>query len=224
MDTGVRSLVYGLQVALSITAISFLARRRGRSWISALSIINIFLMSTAIELMMMRILRAQVALFATSAPRQREPDKQMRYEIMISGACLCINYILSDALVVWRAWVLWPHSRVARAALTMGMVGTAVGSVFRVIHIGSQARDLRRISVFTLESLTFTLPILFTNALATALVGSRLWEYRRDVAALLEPISGRSRVGRVLLLLVESGVMFCAICVRMVSTPTAHDR
>ncbi|KAL1675157.1 hypothetical protein EV122DRAFT_173218, partial [Schizophyllum commune] len=114
-------------------------------------------------------------------------------------------YILSDALVVWRAWILWPHSRLARGALWVGMTGS-VGALLVARY--PQARAFGRIA-FTPKSLASTLPLVITNLLATTLVGMQLWAYRRDVAASLGPFSGESRVGGILLLLLESGVVFC---------------
>ncbi|KAI4519317.1 hypothetical protein K525DRAFT_206352, partial [Schizophyllum commune Loenen D] len=62
----------------------------------------------------------------------------------------------------------------------------------------------------------FTLPLVITNVLATTLVGIQVWAYRRDVAASLGPFSGGSRVGGILLLLLESGVVFCLMCTTIV--------
>ncbi|KAI5888915.1 uncharacterized protein SCHCODRAFT_02669985 [Schizophyllum commune H4-8] len=59
----------------------------------------------------------------------------------------------------------------------------------------------------------FTAPVIVTNLAATALVGVKTWVYRRQIAVWLGPSSGDSRVGRVLMLLLESGLAFCGACV-----------
>ncbi|KAL1752628.1 hypothetical protein FB107DRAFT_277482 [Schizophyllum commune] len=55
--------------------------------------------------------------------------------------------------------------------------------------------------------------MLLTNAVATALVGVRVWTYRRDIAMALGPVTFGSRIGGLLMLLLESGILYCAIWV-----------
>ena len=37
------------------------------------------------------------------------------------------QYIISDAIVVWRAWILWPNSRIAQGLLLLCMAYSAGG-------------------------------------------------------------------------------------------------
>ncbi|KAL1686363.1 hypothetical protein GGG16DRAFT_117969 [Schizophyllum commune] len=215
MDTCARSLVYGVQAAMTIAAVATLARKSGRAWILVTFVVTIFLASTAIELIAVRVLSQEVALFRNHPRGAVDPEPQIYYPLMVNGICLCICYILSDALVVWRAWVLWPHSRLARGALMLGMIGSVVGAVIREVEVSPQARAFGRVA-FTPKSLAFTLPLVITNVLATTLVGAQVWAYRRDVAASLGPFLSGSRVGGILLLLLESGVVFCVICITIV--------
>ncbi|KAL1700856.1 hypothetical protein EV121DRAFT_294790 [Schizophyllum commune] len=53
--------------------------------------------------------------------------------------------------------------------------------------------------------------MLITNAVATALVGIKLWLYRRNVRASMKLMSGGGQVGSILVLLVESGVVYCLV-------------
>ncbi|EIM87737.1 uncharacterized protein STEHIDRAFT_109629 [Stereum hirsutum FP-91666 SS1] len=62
------------------------------------------------------------------------------------------------------------------------------------------------------ESLSLFIPLLFTNVVATSLVGWKFWQCRRDIAASISHDDGamvnRSAVVRVLTLLVESGFLY----------------
>ncbi|KAL1740452.1 hypothetical protein HDZ31DRAFT_2428, partial [Schizophyllum fasciatum] len=67
----------------------------------------------------------------------------------------------------------------------------------------------------SLLTLTFTIPVLVTNMVSTSLVGIQIWLHRRDISASLGPFSTGSRVAGALMLLFESGLMYCALCVRL---------
>ncbi|KAF5374349.1 hypothetical protein D9758_004698 [Tetrapyrgos nigripes] len=51
--------------------------------------------------------------------------------------------------------------------------------------------------------------VIFVNAVSTVLIGYRAWEHRRFIAAHLETSRRRSQVMQCLVLLVESGAIYC---------------
>lgn len=63
-----------------------------------------------------------------------------------------------------------------------------------------------------------TVPLLFTNAVATALVGMRYWRYRRDIKPSFNNWIKTTTVERVLALLVESGFVYCIIWAVYIAT------
>ncbi|KAL1750512.1 hypothetical protein FB107DRAFT_294549 [Schizophyllum commune] len=142
-------------------------RKSGRACILITFVVAIFLASTAIELIAIRVL---------------SEESRIYYPLMINGICLCV---------------------------------CVLGAVIREVQVSPQARAFGRV-VFTPKSLACTLPLVITNVLATALVGIQVWAYRRDVAASLGPFLSGSRVGGILLLLLESGVVFCIMCTTIV--------
>ena len=82
----------------------------------------------------------------------------------------------------------------------------------------------------TYRSFIYTIPILFTNVVATSLVGVRVWYvsfycislathafgryYRKDVKGLMVQMTKRTRAEKILLLLVEVGFVYCLLWVR----------
>ena len=52
-----------------------------------------------------------------------------------------------------------------------------------------------------------------TNLLATALIAWRAWEYRRNLSQHLQLVSGRRWLGKLMVLLVESGALYLCIMV-----------
>ncbi|KAL1667807.1 hypothetical protein GGF50DRAFT_86542 [Schizophyllum commune] len=80
--------------------------------------------------------------------RHRPPTELLfRFNIVLVAARRCI-YLLSDAIVVWRAWVLWPNSRVAKAILSTCMCGS-VGQYYRRDIKGSLGLYTRKSQVET---------------------------------------------------------------------------
>ncbi|KAL1726352.1 hypothetical protein EV714DRAFT_239457, partial [Schizophyllum commune] len=102
-----------------------------------------------------------------------------------------ISYLLGDALVVWRAWVIWPDNCTARGLLATCMVLTVSKALNAPMIIAT----------------------LLTNAVATVLVAIRVCEYRQGIASVLGRSTFGSQVGRILVLLLESGLFYCAIWV-----------
>ncbi|KAL1694232.1 hypothetical protein GGG16DRAFT_26884, partial [Schizophyllum commune] len=135
-----------------------------------------------------------------------------------------LNYIISDIIVVWRAWILWPNNRVAQGLLTVCTTYTIVAII---VNGALQAK----MSDSPVPHTIARSAMLATNVVATALVGIKLWStrynspltwhpriYRRNVSASMTLMSGSSQVGGVLVLLVESGLAYCVVWVLEMSS------
>ncbi|KAL1744932.1 hypothetical protein HDZ31DRAFT_9130, partial [Schizophyllum fasciatum] len=136
----------------------------------------------------------------------------------------CINYVISDALVVWRAWVMWPDTPFVRGVLMACMMASFFGVALEIV---SQTAAIE--VPFGLPLVFMAVSLCLTNFVATSLIGIRFWYicsvhsvdlhtetrlrriYRRDVSAWLAPQSTGIRVGGVLLLLIESGVVYTVL-------------
>ncbi|ETW83737.1 hypothetical protein HETIRDRAFT_116328 [Heterobasidion irregulare TC 32-1] len=113
-----------------------------------------------------------------------------------------INYILGDAIVVWRAWSLWHDNRKVMA-LPIGLLACAFGYMAK--SLTSDTIEIQA-AINYAQYATWSLE-LGTNIAATALIAIKAWQHRR----LIRNINTRRRtVGeRVLALLAESGVLYC---------------
>ncbi|THV03353.1 hypothetical protein K435DRAFT_962517 [Dendrothele bispora CBS 962.96] len=123
-----------------------------------------------------------------------------------------MNYLISDGIVVWRAWIMFPHNTVARSVLAICMIGSFVGTF---VDAGiSSARFLRHFDDNGKKGdlLIIALPLIITNAVATGVIGWKAWSHYKNIKQNLNlSVSSISRVQKVLLLLVESGVIYCAL-------------
>ncbi|KAL1743778.1 hypothetical protein HDZ31DRAFT_19052, partial [Schizophyllum fasciatum] len=117
-----------------------------------------------------------------------------------------VNYLISDLIVVWRAWVLWPDNLPVRAALALVTCGSTVGLIVEVVWAFHDYGTLEPAT----HSLLMMVPLLATNVLCTVLMAARCWSYRRNIKRSLGS-SSRTRIERILLILVESGFVYCGL-------------
>ncbi|KAI0056961.1 hypothetical protein BV25DRAFT_1920599 [Artomyces pyxidatus] len=137
--------------------------------------------------------------------------------VSVGSVSVRINYILSDAIVVWRALTLWSSDRRVFLILLIFMLGTiaAAGSdlglslnqlfdTHDVVNDESNAKEGRR-------ALILAGPTIATNVCATSLIAYKAWKYRVSVKAHLNEDNAATKVEKILALLVESGVVYCVM-------------
>ncbi|CAK5263949.1 unnamed protein product [Mycena citricolor] len=119
-----------------------------------------------------------------------------------------IVYFISDAVVVWRAWVLSSPSLPVRWVLALLLAATLATSMtllaFNIISL-----ETGRVYPTLEQNMLGTFCLLLTNACATGVVGWKLWYYRRNLKQYLNRGSRRGTVEGVLVLLLESGAGYC---------------
>ncbi|KAF9062012.1 hypothetical protein BDP27DRAFT_1484412 [Rhodocollybia butyracea] len=144
------------------------------------------------------------------------PRSEQIWEAIFTGT----NYLLSDGVVCWRAWVLYPHNKAAKFLLVICMLGSIC--VYQFFHFilacwGTEilydeaavatgfaiGTNLRLVdfdaSPTALSNLIYYVPLLLTNVVATILVGAKFWSilscfhiYRALMRRLLQGISQRN--------------------------------
>ncbi|KAL1747129.1 hypothetical protein HDZ31DRAFT_61573 [Schizophyllum fasciatum] len=203
-------LSYGVQAGLFIPAISVLARKHTKAARTLMASVSVLFISStlgvATYVALMLLLLKDPGYAATSL----HYGKTVQRLGIVHAVTARLNYIISDAIVVWRAWILWPGNRVVQGILVCAMIY----SVVAVIANGILAR-------FFVESpvphIIVRSAMLVTNVLATVLVGIKLWIYRRQVNASMKVLSGSSRLGGILTLLLESGLAYSAVWILEIS-------
>ncbi|KAL1678224.1 hypothetical protein EV122DRAFT_212359 [Schizophyllum commune] len=201
--------LYGVQASLSVAAITILARRQGRSRFTLAAILGLFLCSTISVVSRTVFYVAQIPMvLGTPAPRDIATAViLMRLDILNSVAHSFI-YVLSDTVLVWRAWCLYSDNRLVKGILSLCIGGSAVGSL--AMDVWGYWPGLTFHGDFgdQLALYTWLTPLLITNVVATVLIGTKVLQYRREIKGSLGLFSQRSQAETVLLILLESGLVY----------------
>ncbi|KAL1719772.1 hypothetical protein EV715DRAFT_198445 [Schizophyllum commune] len=199
-------VLFGVQITLSVAAIAILARRHGRSRFTLVAIFGLLLSSTISTVVdEISYLVQFPGSFGTS---DRPVDALLaRLDILLSVA-QNFNYVLSDVVLIWRAWCLWPDNCVVKSMVLLCGCGSVAGAIAELAwHYWPFLY-----SPYNTEShgqfLVRFVPLLMTNTVATVLIGTKVLQYRREVKGSLGLFTHRTQAEAVLLLLLESGLAY----------------
>ncbi|KAI0687117.1 hypothetical protein C8T65DRAFT_590628, partial [Cerioporus squamosus] len=125
-----------------------------------------------------------------------------------------------DSVVWWRAWVLWPGSRAVRSVcVIMILLTTSTHSLYFRSRIAiTMLLVATRATYGTMFSgdawgIAAALSSLLTNIVATTLIAYRAWYHRRTIMSYFRGSPRHTQVERTLALLIESGLLYCALWV-----------
>lgn len=207
----VNAVFYGLFLALVIMSTYILARQglrdsRARQILLATTLLMITISTAHFILNILY----YILQFPTLGATYEDPTALLN-RLYGAQACLRrVTYLLSDVIVVWRAWIIWDRNLFVRIALGVSLLGTAVTSVIlAVFNVLSYEKGKGANYSRTEVNLLGTFGLLFTNFGCTALIAIKAWQYRRSIKASLYSGDTRTRVENVFILLVESGALYC---------------
>ncbi|KAI4518526.1 hypothetical protein K525DRAFT_288316 [Schizophyllum commune Loenen D] len=132
----------------------------------------------------------------------------------------------ADAVLVWRAWCLWPNSRFVRGILSVCLCGTVVGSTAELSWFYWPTVYNPDVTENNGQFLFRWIPLLITNIVATALFGAKVLHYRKEIKGSLGLFTPqRTQAEAVLLLLLESGIVYIVfwVCDYTLATITLSD-
>ncbi|KAF8151146.1 hypothetical protein K438DRAFT_434525 [Mycena galopus ATCC 62051] len=117
---------------------------------------------------------------------------------------------MSDAIVVWRAWILWQDSIRIKILLSLCICVSLVGITTDMSFLGLYLCGNNNFLPTGPRTLALILPLMFTNIVATILFGIKSWIYRVRIKEFLGvPKNRRTNVERILVILTESGGIYC---------------
>ncbi|KAI0269773.1 hypothetical protein BC834DRAFT_1014011 [Gloeopeniophorella convolvens] len=136
-----------------------------------------------------------------------------------------ISYVLSDAIVVWRAWVLWERRYELLIPPILFMLGTIAVSVADAnITFKSPTTDTWQ-EVQISDRLGYCIWgfTILTNLWATGLICIKTWQHRRFIRSLMGKSTQRTRAEKALAFLIESSSIYLCIWITWVTVNvTSH--
>ncbi|KAF5378743.1 hypothetical protein D9615_007000 [Tricholomella constricta] len=213
------TLIYGMLVSLTLISIAMLLRR-GRPSRRFMLFVNLlaFLLGTLqwaayLEGFVYKIRATLVELpdYPLDDSRLDAINARLFPGVVIDNWASQLLPLLSDAIIVWRALAFFPNQRWVMAAPLTLLLG---GIVTSIVYLGltsklasTQAAQVGA-SAVTANLFASTIALsLATNAVATSLVSYRLWSHRKTM--LKSGFQRMSNTQKVMLIVVESGVLFC---------------
>ncbi|KAK7437619.1 hypothetical protein VKT23_018518 [Stygiomarasmius scandens] len=122
-----------------------------------------------------------------------------------------LSYLIGDTIVVWRAWILFDGEIVFRLMLaTCVLASTALLTVDAFFSIRKNL-DFDYSKGTPLPPAILPGILLCTNLIATLFVTYKAWHYRQFFKAHLGTAKRKSQAQQILVLLVESGFIYCGL-------------
>ncbi|KAL1658757.1 hypothetical protein GGF50DRAFT_66663, partial [Schizophyllum commune] len=117
-----------------------------------------------------------------------------------------LQYVISDTTVVWRVWILWQDSRIVKCVSIFCMMGSFAGVIGECALYFNAPKRGQRASAVMME-----IPLLITNVVTTILMAIKYWFYVREVKRFVGGWRQSTQIERVLILIIESGIIYCAL-------------
>ncbi|KAJ7584616.1 hypothetical protein C8J56DRAFT_1166645 [Mycena floridula] len=202
------SLGYGIYLILSIQAMCVLVQqglRKSRPRCVLLAtIIVMFLATTASFVSNISIALMEVALIGEI----HDPGFYQLF-IVVGIISIRIQILISDLIVVWRAWAICDR-RWVKIILSCCTIGSLAGILLEGV-IEVQAAINGEESETTALALSILLPILITNSVATWTIVHKAWIYRCTIRRNSDASLIPSRGQQFLLLFIKSGFVYIII-------------
>ncbi|THU78806.1 hypothetical protein K435DRAFT_811255 [Dendrothele bispora CBS 962.96] len=86
-----------------------------------------------------------------------------------------IPFLISDSIVVWRAWILINNQSTVKTILAFCLILSFVGSAVDIGRAIVRLMDIPYSIGGKADSLVLILPLLFTNLVSTSVIGYKTW-------------------------------------------------
>ncbi|PBL02978.1 hypothetical protein ARMGADRAFT_955675 [Armillaria gallica] len=214
---GCQTLVYGMYTVImpicSYTMLRRGLRRKSHIFLFGM-LVFMFSLSTAFWILT---LYNDVNLIATSFLHGASHDVHMA----LLNALVLLNYVLTDGVVVWRAWVICQNEY--RKSLILPLVFLCLTFLSVLVTIGLRIAETvlddtqhiviahrgidRALDGLQVANLVLS---LLTNIFSTSIIGIKAWHHRHWVTSELQlKRKNITTAERVFALLVESGIIYC---------------
>ncbi|KAK7459573.1 hypothetical protein VKT23_009555 [Stygiomarasmius scandens] len=141
---------------------------------------------------------------------QSSQKSAIPYAILLTW-CTMINFIIGDAIIAWRAYVLWSRSLIIKCMLLaffIGNIGIALYNVASfMISVTSTSDEGHSTNTISTSTAVGYFASLGSNLFATSLILLKSWLFRQTMKdAFIK--AKKSTAYQVLVLIIECGLLF----------------
>ncbi|KAI5885951.1 DUF1768-domain-containing protein [Schizophyllum commune H4-8] len=211
--TAVQFAFYGLNAVCFLTSAYCLISRgvRGsRPRLGLLAATTVMFIGSTVFVVLDTIQSMYGARDAFGTLQEHDCSRLTRLSIA-QNVVLRMMFMLSDVIVVWRAWVLWSANRIVRRCLIVCLTLTC-SCLLADAAVVAWEQAVSYYANSALFSLLVTLPILVTNVTVTTTIGVRAIAHYRAMRSNIGSREYGQKVMRALLVLLWSGAAYCALC------------
>ncbi|KAJ7595468.1 hypothetical protein C8J56DRAFT_726130, partial [Mycena floridula] len=120
------------------------------------------------------------------------------------------QYLISDSIVVWRAWILWTNHVWVHGLLSLCLIGSLDSGASVDFAFATQAIFGKVNAPGGARTLILTLSLVFlTNFIANVLMACKVWYFLCLQKKSQDWGEKTTKVERILILLTESGAIYC---------------
>ncbi|KAK1222918.1 hypothetical protein PQX77_014195 [Marasmius sp. AFHP31] len=122
-----------------------------------------------------------------------------------------IVVVIGDSIVIWRAWALSAGNKkimFVPVLLQLALTGTSFAWIGCFVDAGMPTEIPE--TCYKINTATYILTML-TNIAGTSVIGYTTWCYRKAISKYLNSCRHQTRAEKVLVLLVESGVLYTSL-------------
>ncbi|KAK7447437.1 hypothetical protein VKT23_014146 [Stygiomarasmius scandens] len=176
VQSGVGFALYGVEASFTLIALYFILSRkiyRSKAQLMLLVItILMLLSSTVIIVIQMEFSLVQLPINGMHPPEPKDILPVLENMKIASTFLQRVNYLLSDGIVVWRTWILFPRSMIVKMVLSIcPVLCSLINAAFDAARIKGNFGDQDD----AFKALIVTIPLLVTNIVATSLLGYQAW-------------------------------------------------
>ncbi|THV01175.1 hypothetical protein K435DRAFT_854030 [Dendrothele bispora CBS 962.96] len=174
LETASQFLLFGIHVTLSVVVLC-LSTRKGVFMSKARVGLALFTIMMLLISLLAAILNTESIIVQIPHGFDLKQIIPSRAKTMSLNLLVGLNCAISDVVVVWRAWVLFPRSRIVKIALSVCLVSSFAGAFLEGGIAAKGFKNNLNLQSRSTETMILTIPLIFTNLVATVLIGYKTW-------------------------------------------------
>ncbi|KAJ6498898.1 hypothetical protein C8R45DRAFT_97506 [Mycena sanguinolenta] len=212
-DLVAQTFVFGIYTFLFCLSTRVLIKRKLKTRANKIMLfvtVFMYLLSTAYW--------AYIIVYAADLLRHKDvPQDEITHWFPMVNAVVMINFVISDCVVFWRAWVI-SHRRLRKylwitlvlvALTTIAVVATIAVRAIAFIQSSTENDSSSIGTIIDILQVSTGMLTLFSNLSATTVVGLTAWRHRRALRKAFTDEDSPSQVVPILSLIVEGGAFYC---------------